>query len=207
MSSHEGFCGLFTKNQSSRVPTCAWQEYLGQSRLILASFPQRSRRPMCQRQADQVDMIMFRPGDPLNFSWHSHGVSQAGGWRVGGRDHVSPGNRVYFGWCSTGVLSDHSCPGWQAGGGVDLPYHVLMGNRVNIAWLLLCVFPADGVRVARAGRPGRRDHVHVAGKLRLAFALDLSWEACKFRLAFARGLAGQRSQSCRGTVVVVVVLL
>ena len=121
MSSHEGFCGLFTKNQSSRVPTCAWQEYLGQSRLILASFPQRSRRPMCQRQADQVDMIMFRPGDPLNFSWHSHGVSQAGGWRVGGRDHVSPGNRVYFGWCSTGVLSDQSCPGWQAGGGVDLP--------------------------------------------------------------------------------------
>ena len=41
-------------------------------------------------------------------------------------------------------------------------------------------------------------------KLRLAFALDLSREACKFRLAFARGLAGQRSQSCRGTVIVVV---
>ena len=37
------------------------------------------------------------------------------------------------------------------------------------------VTPADGVRVARAGR---RDHVHVAGKLRLAFALDLSWKAC-----------------------------
>ena len=63
------------------------------------------------------------------------------------------------------------------------------------------VTPADGVRVARAGR---RDHVHVAGKLRLVFALDLSWKACKFRLAFARGLAGQRSQSCRVTVVVVV---
>ena len=27
-------------------------------------------------------------------------------------------------------------------------YHVLLGNRVNIGWLLLCVFPADGVRVA-----------------------------------------------------------
>ena len=88
-----------------------------------------------------------------------------------------------------------------------LHYQVLLGNRVNIGWLLLCVFPADGVRVARAGRPGRRDHVHVAGKLRLAFALDLSREACKFRLAFARGLAGQRSQSCRGTVIVVVLLL
>ena len=75
------------------------------------------------------------------------------------------------------------------------------GNRVNIGWLLLCVFPADGVRVARAGRP---DHVHVAGKLRLAFALDLSREACEFRLAFVSGLAGQRSQSCRGTFVVVV---
>ena len=69
------------KKQSSRVPTCAWQEYLGLSRQILASFRPRSRRPMCQRQADQVDMIMFRPGDPLNFSWHSPGVSQAGGWR------------------------------------------------------------------------------------------------------------------------------
>ena len=43
-------------------------------------------------------------------------------------------------------------------------------------------------------------------KLRLAFALDLSREACKFRLAFARGLAGQRSQNCRGTVVVVFVV-
>ena len=86
-------------------------------------------------------------------------------------------------------------------------YHVLLGNRVNIGWLLLCVFPANGVRVSRAGRPGRRDHVHVAVKLRRAFALDLSREACKFRLAFARGLAGQRSQSCRGTVVVVVVVV
>ena len=38
--------------------------------------------------------------------------------------HVAPGNRVNFGWCSTGVLSDEgnqSCPGWQAGGGVGLP--------------------------------------------------------------------------------------
>ena len=112
------------KKQSSRVPTCAWQEYLGLSRQILASFRPKSRRPMCQRQTDQVDMIMFRPDDPLNFSWHSPGVSQAGRWRVGGRDHVSPGNRVNFGWCSTGVLSDQrnqSCPGWQAGGGVGLP--------------------------------------------------------------------------------------
>ena len=65
------------KKQSSRVLTCAWQEYLGLSRQILASFRPRSRRPMCQRQADQVGMIMFRPGDPLNFSWHSPGVSQA----------------------------------------------------------------------------------------------------------------------------------
>ena len=72
---------------------------------------------------------------------------------------------------------------------------------------MLCVFPDDGVRVARAGKPGRHDHVHVAGKLRLTFALDLSREACKFRLAFARGLAGQGSQSCRGTVVVVVVVV
>ena len=79
-SRHEGFCGFsrfFTKKQSSRVLTCAWQEYLGLSRQILASFRPRSRRPMCQRQADQVGMIMFRPGDPLNFSWHSPGVSQA----------------------------------------------------------------------------------------------------------------------------------
>ena len=92
----------------------------------------------------------------------------------------------------------------MAGGRRSGHYHVFLGIRVNIGWLLLCVFPADGVRVALAGRPGRREHVHVAGKLRLAFALDLSREACKFRLAFARGLAGQRSQSCRGTVVVVV---
>ena len=56
-----------------------------------------SRRPMCPRQADQVDMIMFRPAVPLNFSWHSPGVMQAGGWRVGGHDHVSPGSRVNFG--------------------------------------------------------------------------------------------------------------
>ena len=86
-------------------------------------------------------------------------------------------------------------------------YHVLLGNRINIGWLLLCVFPANGVRVSCADRPGRRDHVHVAGKLRRAFALDLSREACKFRLAFARGLAGQRCQSCRGTVVVVVFVI
>ena len=93
-SRHEGFCGLsrfFTKNQSSRVPASAWQEYLGLSRQILASFRPRSRWPMCQRQADQVDMIMFRPGDPLNFSWHSPGVSQAGGWRVAGAIMFLPG--------------------------------------------------------------------------------------------------------------------
>ena len=94
--------------------------------------------------------------------------------------------------------------GGRKGGLAGAHYHVLLGNRVHIGWLLLCVFPADGVRVVRAGRSGRRDHVHVAGKLQLAFARDLSQEACKFRLAFARGLAGQRSQSCRGTVVVAV---
>ena len=73
------FVDLVNFSQKTKALTCAWQEYLGLSRQILASFRPRSRRPMCQRQADQVDMIMFRPGDPLNFSWQPPGVSQAGG--------------------------------------------------------------------------------------------------------------------------------
>ena len=97
------------------MPTCASQEFLSLSRQILASFCPRSCRPMCQRQANQVDMIMFRPGDPLNCSWCLPGVSLAGGWRAGGRGHVSPGNGVMFGWCSTVVLSDQRSQSCQAG--------------------------------------------------------------------------------------------
>ena len=150
------------------MPTCASQEFLSLSRQILASFCPRSCRPMCQRQANQVDMIMFRPGDPLNCSWCLPGVSLAGGWRAGGRGHVSPGNGVMFGWCSTVVLSDQRSQSCQAGrragggGGVGLAgahYHVLLGNGVSIGWLLLWVFPADGDRVGSADRPGRRDHI------------------------------------------------
>ena len=42
------------KKQSSRVPTCAWQEYLGLSRQILASFRPKSRRPDRPGRHDHV---------------------------------------------------------------------------------------------------------------------------------------------------------
>ena len=61
-SRHEGFCGLsrfFHKKPKLEGARLRWQEYLGLSRQILASFRPRSRRPMCQRQADQVDMILL----------------------------------------------------------------------------------------------------------------------------------------------------
>ena len=67
--------------------------------------------------------------------------------------------------------------GWanRRAGGRD---HVLLGKSVNFGWLLPRVLLAEGVRVAQAGRPGRRDHVlpGSACKLLLAFAPPLGWE-------------------------------
>ena len=45
------------------------------------------------------------------------------------------------------------------------------GNRVNIGWLLLCVFPADGVRVAK--QAGQVDAIMFM--LRVSFGLRLPW--------------------------------
>ena len=44
-------------------------------------------------------------------------------------------------------------------------------KSVNFGWLLPRVLLAEGVRVAQAGRPGRRDHVSPG-----SFAPTLGWE-------------------------------
>ena len=95
-------------------------------------------------------MIMFRPGDPLNCSWCSPGVSLAGG-QAGAVLFPLGIGRFLAGvqpWSSL-TRGVRVAQAGRRAEGLDcrrtLSYFA--GKSGIIGWLLLWVFPADGVRV------------------------------------------------------------